>query len=286
MPSPLLLDLPPTDCVRRARPLLGTVVAIEATGAAALHATDVAFADIERLHALMSFHEVASELSRLNRDASRCPTQVSPATFAVLTFAAEMYRVSGSVFDITIAPHLVRSGHLPRPPGAPDTDPHATAADIELDAVTTTVRFHRPLWIDLGGIAKGYAVDCAVEKLLGLGIETGCVNAGGDLRLFGAEAQTVLLRSDHAINAPALALHAASLASSTHDPSDPVHYSANQPATCASFAAIVADTCMTADALTKTALALGPAVAPILEAYNATGYVEDAAGWHMLGRAP
>ena len=271
----------PPDPVRRARPLLGTLVSIEATS----DPTD-AFAEIERIHALMSFHEPSSDLSRLNREAASHATQVDPDTFAVLAFAARMRILSEGVFDIAIAPALVRSGLLPRPRGAPDPDPHASAADIELDAARLTVRFHRPLWIDLGGVAKGYAVDRAVQTLQQQGVTQGCVNAGGDLRVFGDETQTILLRSKGASYAPKLRLHAAGLASSAIEPVVPVHYdgATRAPAAHCDFASVVADTCMSADVLTKVVLAQGGAAAPVVDACNATAYFKDAAGWHMIGR--
>ena len=56
------------------------------------------------------------------------------------------------------------------------------------------IRFAKPLWIDLGGIAKGFAVDRAVTELRERGIAAGSVNAGGDIRVFGPAAQTIWVR--------------------------------------------------------------------------------------------
>ena len=53
----------------------------------------------------------------------------------------------------------------------------------------------RPIQIDLGGIAKRFAVDKAVEILKSATIESGLVNAGGDMRVFGAQSQELLIRS-------------------------------------------------------------------------------------------
>jgi thiamine biosynthesis lipoprotein len=52
-----------------------------------------------------------------------------------------------------------------------------------------------PLCLDLGGIAKGYAVDKAVELLQTAGIQSGSVNAGGDMRVFGNQAQLIQIRN-------------------------------------------------------------------------------------------
>jgi thiamine biosynthesis lipoprotein len=58
---------------------------------------------------------------------------------------------------------------------------------VQLDPVAKTVRFRQPgVSIDLGGIAKGYAVDRAIERLRAMGIERALVKAGGDLRVIGA----------------------------------------------------------------------------------------------------
>jgi thiamine biosynthesis lipoprotein len=68
-----------------------------------------------------------------------------------------------------------------------------TWRDVEL-LPDNRVRFHRPLAVDLGGIAKGYAVDCAIAALRECNVPSGLVNAGGDLRAFGDETIPVYLR--------------------------------------------------------------------------------------------
>ena len=65
--------------------------------------------------------------------------------------------------------------------------------DIEL-VDGNGVRFARPLRVDLGGIAKGYAVDLAVRTLQELEIDRIAVNAGGDLRIAGLQPRTIHLR--------------------------------------------------------------------------------------------
>src|SRR6266700_958804 len=97
------------DSVRRARPLLGTFVEIEAAGAAGSTtdaAVSAAFEAVARVHRLMSFHEPASDISRLNREAGLRPTRVDNWTFEVLQAAVEMHRCSNGVFDVTTAPTL------------------------------------------------------------------------------------------------------------------------------------------------------------------------------------
>jgi thiamine biosynthesis lipoprotein len=268
---------------RRARPLLGVFVSIEADGALSADAVEAAFAEIARVHRLMSFHERESDVSRANREARAAPVQVDPSTVEVLRFAQDLSRRSDGVFDVTVAPILVRSGALPRPEGAPEPDVRATWRDIEIDAASSTVRFARPLWIDLGGIAKGYAVDSAIEVLRRRGMKAGCVNAGGDVRAFG-ESQTILLRAPWPDRAPVVTLEEGALASSAAGEGAPVHFDdRREPARACDFATVLAPTCMAADALTKLVLAEGAAAEPLLKRYGAHAILRGPAGWTRLG---
>src|SRR6266851_1934957 len=178
-----------SNVVRRARPLLGTLVEITVGGSTpprAAPAIEAAFAAVERVHRLMSFHEAASDVSRLNRCAAREPVAVDPWTFAVLRESLELSRISDGAFDVTVGSELVRWELLP-PPGeaGPSKGEGAGSwADLELLPLRR-VRFRRPLIIDLGGIAQGFAVDRAIEPLRTAGMPWAVVNAGGDLRVFG-----------------------------------------------------------------------------------------------------
>jgi FAD:protein FMN transferase len=175
--------------IRRCRPLLGTFVDVACHGAP--DDIDRAFAAVEKVHRLMSFHDGQSDVSRLNRDAFHRSVRVHPWTWRVLKCAQEISRKSDGVFDITIAGQLVEWDYLPRP-DKPFCD-DGSWRDIVLGD-KYDVRFRRPLIIDLGGIAKGFAVDRAVEALKNNRVVAGIVNAGGDLRIFGAAAQLVHVR--------------------------------------------------------------------------------------------
>ncbi|HTT07268.1 MAG TPA: FAD:protein FMN transferase [Gammaproteobacteria bacterium] len=170
----------------RARPLLGTIVEIRAAGRDAesgSRAVTAAFEAIAQVHQLMSFHEPESDVSRMNRFAHRETVKVDPRTWEVLTCALQLSRQSKGLFDCTIASRLMQLGYLPAVPGLYAND-DVTYADLEL-LDDYRVHFLRPLTIDLGGIAKGYAVDRAIKQLQMHGIEAACVNAGGDLRVIG-----------------------------------------------------------------------------------------------------
>ena len=181
---------------RRAQPLLGTLVEVRAQGASATAfdvAADAAFDAIAQVHALMSFHEPGSDVRRIARARAGERVAVHPHTAAVLARAQRWARASGGAFDAGCAPRAVASGWLPAPGDAvpPGDLPFEDALEVDGHAVLV----HAPVWLDFGGIAKGYAVDLAVARLRRAGVHTGVVNAGGDLRVFGALEETVLVRS-------------------------------------------------------------------------------------------
>ncbi len=91
---------------------------------------------------------------------------------------------------------------LPVHAGDPVADAEASWRDVHLDGCT--LRFARPLALDLGGIAKGYAVDRAVAAMQAAGAAAGLVNAGGDLAGFGADWPVTLV--DPRTRAPAAAV--------------------------------------------------------------------------------
>jgi FAD:protein FMN transferase len=187
----------PSNSARRARPSLGTIVDIRAGGARA-RAVDAgiaaAFAAVDQVHRLMSFHEPDSDLSRLNRDASRRPVPIHPWTWRVVRAAKLLWERTDGLFDCTVAPALAAAGYLPRFDASPAPSIGARMSDVLLQA-PCAVRFARPLLLDFGGIAKGFAVDRAVDALRASGISQGAVNAGGDLRLFGRQPEQIHVRN-------------------------------------------------------------------------------------------
>src|SRR5919108_3393445 len=179
--------------VRRARPLLGTFVETASHGKDGVHldcAIDAAFTSIAHVHRLMSFHDPLSDVSLMNRHAFYKSVRVHPWTWRVLKCAQEFSCESNGIFDITTARQLVRWNYLPTPDACSGS---GSWRDIVLDE-ECRVRFRRRMIIDLGGIAKGFAVDRAVEALKHNGIPGGMVNAGGDLRTFGPAAQLIHVR--------------------------------------------------------------------------------------------
>ena len=167
---------------KRMRPLLGTFVEIGVyIGDVPEHAINAAFEAIEKVQALMSFHDSNSDLSKLNQADGKEVT-LHPHSMRVLRLARTMTFASGSLFNCTVGGALVRLGVLPNH-GAGSWLDYGKAEDIELHG--NKARLRRAVHVTLDGIAKGYAVDCAILAMKRHGVLAGWVNAGGDLRVFG-----------------------------------------------------------------------------------------------------
>lgn len=286
----------PSHRVERAKPLLGTIVRIRTTGLApaiAHEAISGAFGIISEIHRLMSFHQAESEVSRLNSAAWRAPVRISAHTRAVLEKARELARISNGLFDPTVAPALVAGGLLPHPEGEDNVDDQANWEDVVLSP-DGQVTFLRPLWLDFGGIAKGYAVDCAVDHLEAYGPTGIYVEAGGDLRLAGPGAELVRLAAPGSGDErPVLTIENAAVASSGSQPASDspdaplasAHIDTRTRGFCSTdrFVSVVAPRCVDADALTKVVMAAGPAAAAILARYRACAFLFADASWTQIG---
>jgi len=173
--------------------LMGTRVEVwvlTADGKKAAAAIREAFSEMRRIERLMSTYDEQSEISRLNRTGS---LEVSPDTFKCIDLAVQASRLTNGTFDATIGPVLDvwrRAGKRRRMPAPSEIDAalHLVGSPrkLRLDPLTKRVSFaYAGMKLDLGGIAKGYAVDRAVDKLRLKGIKSGYVNAGGDIYFLG-----------------------------------------------------------------------------------------------------
>ena len=274
-----------SDSLRRARPSLGTLVDIRASGAPEqilVAGIAAAFAAIDQVHRLMSFHAPGSDLSRLNRQAARAPVEVHAWTWQVLRAARSLWEHTGGLFDCSVAPALVRAGFLPLTDGASSAG--ARMRDVHLEQ-RHKVRFDKPLMLDLGGIAKGFAVDRAVDALLAAGVPQGAVCAGGDLRLFGDDPEPVHVRNPKSpgellqlgeFTDTAVATSAAYFAeretngrrvTPVVDPRGGGTIDSHRSAT------VIAPECLYADALTKPVLLSGMTTAAFLQRFSARAVV-------------
>lgn len=259
--------------LRRARPLLGTIVQISVTSSrdpAWVHgAIDVAFERVAHVHALMSYQNPDSELSRLNRCAARVPQQIDPHTATVLRAALRIAQDSLGAFDPTVSRRVDAPRHVPEPTPS-DRITSACWRDVEL-LDDGRVRYCRPLHLDLGGIAKGFAVDLAAQSLLDHGLHDFVVNAGGDLRVGGVHAVAIRDPARPAAGARCLTLQDQALATSAayfsgaaQDSPGNVHLvdpGLRAPYRGGASVSVVADACMVADALTKVVLFATPETA-------------------------
>jgi len=173
--------------------IMGTRIAVEAwheDAAAAGAAIDAVIAEMHRIDELMSHYKPDSQLSRVNRGAATAPVRVDPELAQLIARALEFSELTGGAFDVSYA----SVGYLyeyreRRRPSEGEIEAALPAVDwrsIEVDRRASTVRFRRAgMRIDLGGIAKGYAVDRCLAILRARGIAHATVTAGGDSGILG-----------------------------------------------------------------------------------------------------
>jgi thiamine biosynthesis lipoprotein len=178
---------------KRDEAIMGTAISVElwaddrAEGESAITAV---MDEMHRIDHLMSPHRPASELSRINRDAATSAVSVSAEMIRLLDRANEFSRLSDGAFDITYAAvgHLYDYRERIRPNEAELARARALVGwrNLVVDVPARTVRFALDgMRIDLGGFAKGQAVDNATAILQAIGIRHAIVSAGGDSRVIG-----------------------------------------------------------------------------------------------------
>jgi len=171
---------------------MGTSVAVEVFADDGGPAIDEAFAAMAEVDRLMSNYRDDSELSLINRTAASRPVPATDPMFSVLSAAQAVSAGSGGAFDVTVGP-LVRlwgfhdkRPHLPTSAELTAVRPLVDYRNLVLDREQRTVRFARPgMEVDLGGIAKGFAVEIAAGVLRRHGLD-GLIDAGGNQYLLGA----------------------------------------------------------------------------------------------------
>jgi thiamine biosynthesis lipoprotein ApbE len=176
---------------------MGTSMTIEVSGgddSARRAAVDEAFAAMAEVDRLMSNYRDDSEVSAVNRGAAAAPIRVSEPLFSVLSAAETIARRSGGAFDITVGPLMKLWGFYQKQPHVPSRAELAAIRPLvdyrrmHLDARARTVRFDRAgMEIDLGGIAKGFAVELAAGVIRRRKL-SGFVDAGGNQYFIGTPA--------------------------------------------------------------------------------------------------
>ena len=162
------------------------IVAYGADASALPRILEAAFDEVDRIDRLMSHYKPESPLSRLNREAAAGPVAVDAELFDFLCEALRYARESDGAFDVTVGPLMKTwgffrgGGRLPTDAEIEEARARVGYAHVVLDPARRTVRFDRPgIELDLGGIAKGYAVDRVVALLRREGVAAALVSAGG-----------------------------------------------------------------------------------------------------------
>jgi thiamine biosynthesis lipoprotein len=184
----------PGGLVRESRVLMGTRVDIVASaqGADAHEAVRQAFAEMERLEALMSRYRADSDVGRIAAAAGRHAVPVAPEVMAVLRTARRLHRESGGAFDITVgalAGWRFEPGHesVPTPAQIGRTLRLVGMDGLVLDERAGTARLARPgMALDLGGVAKLPILDAGLRALARAGVHDALVNGGGDVLAAGS----------------------------------------------------------------------------------------------------
>ena len=255
--------------VRRARPLLGTFVelGIASGGDDTEGALRAGFTAISEVQAGLSRFEPDSDIARFHALRAGASMALRGPGRAVLGAAQQLRDASAGLFDISLGSAAfgwhIEGGRL-----------------YKRDDVAR---------LDLGGIAKGHAVDCAVQALQAHGCTAGWVNAGGDLRAFGGADVPVFLRDEtRGGSTPFALLSDGAFATSHFGPGSRSRLaggagSASCSASCSAsrsgsgsmpaHASVAAPLCVWADALTKLVARSGNAQHPLLRRYDAVAWL-------------
>jgi thiamine biosynthesis lipoprotein len=177
------------------RPVMGTfahIIAVAPDSNTAQKSVEAAFDQLVAVDKLMSDYKPDSQLSLINREAFKNPVKISEPLFEVLSRSIEFSKKTDGAFDITVGP-LVDLFRTAGEKGVPPTEDEIAQAKartgfekLTLGEENKTVKFAvEGMRLDLGGIAKGYSVDKAVEAMKKCGALGGLVAAAGDIRVFG-----------------------------------------------------------------------------------------------------
>jgi thiamine biosynthesis lipoprotein len=222
------------------------------------------------VQARMSVFEADSDLGRSHALPAGTPVPLHPWTAEVLQHAQALHTHTAGLFDVAQG-----SG---RWCVLPTLAPHE---DMTEGAALSLVRLDEATRLDLGGIAKGFAVDRAVQAALAAGAQAVWVNAGGDVRVHGASLAVSLRDEQHGGVRPWLTLEDGAVATSDFTLGARARLHAPGRAVGARHVSVAAPQCMLADALTKVVAAVGqaddPMVRELLALHGAQAWLHDGA---------
>lgn len=191
---PFLLEEEEAGSIVYSRVLMGTTVEITLWGGDEKvldRAAGAAFTEIARLEDIFSSYRPGSDVSRVSRNAGKGPVEVSPEVVEVVQTALRISEISGGAFDPTVGALAGLWGWSGESGVAPPVEevegllPLVDYRKVSVDRAKNTVELEEPgMVLNLGGVAKGYIVSKAIEKLKAGGAERGIIKAGGDLAVF------------------------------------------------------------------------------------------------------
>ena len=156
------------------------------------HAARAAFEEIRRIDRLLSTYKDDSEISEVNRQASSEPVPVGADFWNVISASRDFFELSEGRFDPTIYPLMRmwgftrRQGRIPTDEELAEALPLVDFRKVALDEKTHAIAFEREgMSLDFGGIAKGYAVDRAMDALMEMGVKSAIIDAGGNFYALG-----------------------------------------------------------------------------------------------------
>ena len=191
----MIINRQPAEFESGYRLVMGTlarIIIVAPNRKIAEKAAEDAFAAIEDVDNLMSDYKDDSEISIVNKEAFQRAVQVSEPTFEVIQRSVEFSKLTDGAFDITVGPLVALFRKEKETQIAPATDEIEQAKSkvgyekLILDESNRTIRFSvEGMKLDLGGIAKGYGIDKAIEAIQKAGALGAMVDVGGDVRCFG-----------------------------------------------------------------------------------------------------
>lgn len=276
------------------RPLLGALVEVTISApkpeAWLQTAAGKALALMENVQRSMSFHNSLSDIARLNHCGHLAPLIVHPWTRQLIERAVKLSVSTEGAFDITLAPKQMNWGYLPKHQSARMLVEGGSWSDIIFPA-PNQVQFLRPLQIDLASIAKGFAIDKAIDYLDAKGVHSAMVNAGGDFRTCGEGPHPIHHRHSTSpmenfipsvLPRPAVSTSAAYFArkrSGLAKASPILHPHSGKPMKSNLSVSVFAPTCVQADALTQAVLLAPQAVwNRVLQEQNSMAMIVTAKG--------
>ena len=172
-----------------------TITVVSTNAKQAYNAIDLAFAEMKRIESMMSIYNPKSDLSLLNEFSSEnvnTPIKIDPELYLVIEQSVKISELTDGAFDITVNPILELWSDVKNTKVFPTEEQVTSTLQSVgyryLKLSDNSISFHRSgMSINLGGIAKGYAVDKAIAILESEGIQSALVDAGGDIRTYGVK---------------------------------------------------------------------------------------------------